>query len=135
MIRLLLRPNMFHCFQRLDCLSVIKELINGKFEMTTIEPNIVQWMYYDEIAIWCVYDAKIICTLKFVKTSTKLSCSGPILAKKLRVNSVRRAVFYLLMLKMDFYDLHRFSWEKIHKNDRSHAIVISIITNPLSLVP
>ena len=28
------------------------------------------------------------------------------------------------MFEMSFYYFHRFSWEKIHSNDRSHAMVV-----------
>ena len=46
---------------------------------------------------------------KKIKTSTTPSCSGPIPAKRLRANSVPRAVFSHQMLKMDFYYFNRFS--------------------------
>ena len=55
-----------------------------------------------------------------IRTSTMQDCSG--------LNSVSRVVFSHLMPKIDFY--YRFSWGKIHYNDSSHAMVISIITSP-----
>ena len=42
---------------------------------------------------------------------------GPIPAQEIWRNSVPGAVFSHRMPKMDFYDSHRFSWEKTHLND------------------
>ena len=43
-----------------------------------------------------------------------------------------KAIFSHTMPKMDFYHSHCFIWEKAHKIDISHAMVISIITSPLT---
>ena len=66
------------------------------------------------------------------ETSTTPSCSRPIPEQKIWTNSVPRVIFFNLMVEMEFNYFHHFSWEKIHSNDRSHAMVISIITSPLS---
>ena len=59
------------------------------------------------------------------------SCCGPIPAHKSRANSVPGAIYSHLMFEC--YCFHRFSWEKIHQNDRSHALVISIIPGPIKI--
>ena len=69
------------------------------------------------------------------QTSTTPSCSGPIPAQRSRENSLPGAIFSHIMFEMNFYHFHSFSWEKIHQNDRSHDMVVSIITSPLSQVP
>ena len=46
--------------------------------------------------------------------------------KRYNGNSVPGAVFSHPMPKMDVYYYHLFSWEKAHKIDISHAMVISI---------
>ena len=48
--------------------------------------------------------------LKKIQTNTTSSCSGPIQAQTLQVNSVSRAVFYHLKPKMVLYHFRRFIW-------------------------
>ena len=48
------------------------------------------------------------------KTSTTPNYTWSTLAQKLWVNSVPRAIFFHLMPKIDFNNLHRFNWWKIH---------------------
>ena len=78
----------------------------------------------------CSYVKHVLFCAKNRKTSTTPSCSGLILAQKIRGNSVPGAAFSHTMPNMDFYYSHRFSWEKTHLIDISHAI--SIIISPLS---
>lgn len=48
----------------------------------------------------------------FKETSTTPSCGEPIPAQKIRGNSIPRAVFFHIMVKMDVYDFYSFSWGK-----------------------
>ena len=67
-------------------------------------------------------EAKLDATLKFLEEETKLAVN---------LSQYDDVIFYYIILLY----FHRFSWGKIHENDRSHAMVITIITSPLSQVP
>ena len=49
------------------------------------------------------------------KQAQRRAAGGPIPSQKSRVNSVPGAIFSHLMFEINFYHVHRFSWEKYTK--------------------
>ena len=105
---------------------------------------IITIFYFPERSYWCPHSLR--CSPWSISILFSWGDSIPILLIFLNFlifvfkkgeQAQRRAAadqswFSHLMLEMDFTYFHHFSWEKIHKNDRSHAIVIWIITSPIS---
>ena len=61
-------------------------------------------------------------TLIVIITNTMQSCSGPLPAQNIwgHSHSVSRAVFSYILLQMDFYYSHCFSWGKKHTKSKYH---------------